>query len=325
MIIASAFANPVWYYNLPASKANTYIGFGSGLDEAHAKEEAFNDITSQISVSVDTTMSKKQRLYNKEYHSTEEFRSLQKSSAVLYDYSLRKSEYSDGKYFVAVEYENIPSLDKFVNKIVSTYMLENLKNEKQNTYVRKTQIAKKLRKKLGKDINFSLVRKDKKWYIQYKKVLQVLDQKDFGKFFSSIHSNTLKLNTNKKRNILYNEDMFFFKVKSSKAGYLSILTVYEDGTVSTLMRNIHVEAAELTNLPDEDFESIPQAGLMKRGIETYDLYVLLYSKKRIIFDSFAYADEELIDEEKYKNFDELIEFINDKDYATLKVVTKPRM
>ena len=125
--------------------------------------------------------------------------------------------------------------------------------------------------------------------------------------------------------ILYNEDMFFFKVKSSKAGYLSILTVYEDGTVSTLMRNIHVEAAELTNLPDEDFESIPQAGLMKRGIETYDLYVLLYSKKRIIFDSFAYADEELIDEEKYKNFDELIEFINDKDYATLKVVTKPRM
>ena len=42
------------------------------------------------------------------------------------------------------------------------------------------------------------------------------------------------------------------------------------------------------------------------------------------FDSFAYADDELISEEKYKNFDELIEFLDDKIYTTLKVVTKPR-
>ena len=321
----SLYANPIWYHNLPASKANSYVGFGSGVDEFHAKQEAFNDISSQISVEIDTSMTKRQKLEGDNFQTSEEFVGSQRSNAVLYDYVLRKSEYSDGKYFVAIEYENIPSLDKFVNKISDTYMLETLKNEKQNSYIKATPIAKKLYKKLGKNINFSLLRKDKKWYIGYKKVLQILDPKDFGRFFATIRAKGLEINTNKKRNILYNEDMFYFKVKSAKKGYLSILTVYEDGTVSTLMRNIHVNANTLTNLPDEEFESIPQAGLMKRGIETYDLYVLLYSKKKTVFDSFAYADEELIDEEKYKNFDELIEFINNRKYTTLKVVTKPRM
>ena len=118
---------------------------------------------------------------------------------------------------------------------------------------------------------------------------------------------------------------FFFKVKSTKKGFVSILSIYEDGTVSTLVRNIPINKNKLENIPDEEYESIPEAGLMQRGIETYDLYVAVYSDEKLHFDSFAYADEKLIDEEKYKNFDELIEFLNDKTYSTLKVVTKPRM
>jgi hypothetical protein len=42
------------------------------------------------------------------------------------------------------------------------------------------------------------------------------------------------------------------------------------------------------------------------------------------FDSFAYADDSLISEEKYKNFDTLIRSLDGKIYTTLKVVTKPR-
>jgi hypothetical protein len=325
LLSISVFAQPLWYYYLPASKANTYIGFGSGVDESHAKQEAFNDISAQIAVSVDTSMTQKQRLQNGEFQSIEEFTGSQSSSAVLYDYVLVKSEYSDGKYYVAIEYENIPSLDKFVNKIKKNYELAKLKNELQNSYIKETQIAKKLFKKLGKNIDFSLLRKDKRWCIRYKNIVQVLDSKDFAKFFSSVASKNLEINTNKRDNILYNEDMFFFRVKSNKTGYVSIFTVYEDGTVAILMRNIPIKKNTLTSMPDEEFESIAQASLMKKGEETYDLYVLLYSKQKMMFDSFAYADEELIQEEKYKNFDELIEFINNQDYATLKVVTKPRM
>jgi len=53
--------------------------------------------------------------------------------------------------------------------------------------------------------------------------------------------------------------------------------------------------------------------------------VLILSAKRIHFDNFAQADEALIEEEKYKNFDELIEFLDTKEFTTLKVVTKPKI
>ncbi|WP_324172546.1 hypothetical protein [Sulfurimonas sp.] len=304
LLIASASANPMWYYNVQKTKANSYVGYGSEYSKANAKQKALNNIISQMSASVNTSFS-------------------QNSKATLYDYELLKSEFSDGKYFVALEYENIPSLDKFVNKIKKSDI--KLKNEKQNSYLKNTIMASKLKKYLKKDITFSLVRKDAKWFVKYKNILQILDKKDFAKFFSTVDNKQMSINTNKRENILYNEDKFFFKVKSAKKAYASIFTVYEDGTVSTLVRNVALKKEKLENIPDKDFETIPQAGLMQRGIETYNLYILLLSNKKIHLDSFAHADEELIEEEKYKNFDELIEFIDTKEYATLKVVTKPRM
>jgi|OM-RGC.v1.005579558 hypothetical protein len=321
VLVASAFANPMWYHNVQKTKANSYVGYGSGVDEVHAKQEAFNDITSQISVSVKTSFSQSQKVRDGEFKSSEDFSSAQNSNATLYDYELLKSEFSDGKYFVCVEYENIPSLDKFIRKVKAT----KLENEKQNSYIKNTTIAKKLKKALKKDINFELVRKDKKWFIKYKNILQALDKKDFAKFFTTVDNSKISINTNKPKNILYNEDKFFFKVKSAKNGYASILTVYEDGTVSTLVRNVAIKKEKQENIPNKEFETIPEAGLMQKGVETYDLYVLIVSSEKIHFDSFAQADEALIEEEKYKNFDELIEFMNDKNYATLKVVTKPRI
>lgn len=328
LFVASAVANPPWYYNVEKTKVNSYVGYGSGINETKAKQEAFNDIASQISTSVKTSFLQTEKEKDGEFKRSEDFTTAQKSDATLYDYELLRSEFYDGKYFVALEYENIPSLDKFLNKIKKIDETKSAlqgQNEKQNSYLKNTPIAKKLKKALKKDINFALVRKDKKWFIKYKNILQFLDKKDFSKFFVTVDNKTITINTNKPKNILFDEDKFFFKVKSSKNGYASILTVYEDGTVATLVRNVAIKKDIQESIPDKDFETIPEAGLMKKGVETYDLYVLIVSSKRIHFDNFAQADEKLIEEEKYKNFDELIEFIDTKEYATIKVVTKPRI
>ncbi|MDA7817615.1 LPP20 family lipoprotein [Sulfurimonas sp.] len=321
VVVTCSFASPSWYYKIPKNNSSVYIGYASATSEAKAKQEALSDIVSQISVNVSTSMDLNQQVVNGESVNVEEFKSHQDSSASLSDYKLLKSEFDDGKYYVAIAYENIPSFDKFVKKLVA---YEIKKDEKQNSYTSQTLMAKKLNSSLAKKIDFSLLRKDKKWFIKYKKTLQALDKKDFARFFVSKSSKNISINTNKKNNILYEGDMFYFKVKSSKKGFVTIFSVYEDGTVSTLVRNIHVNAKKVQNIPDKDYETVAQAGLMQEGKETYDLYVALYSSKRLHFDSFAHADEELISEEKYKNFDELIEFVNNKEYATLKVVTKPR-
>jgi len=308
----SCFATPLWYYKLSSNTPNAIVGFGSGESEAHAKQEAFNDVVGQISTTVDSTV----KLHNQEI----EFHSLQKSNAVLNEYKLLKMEYSNEKYFVALEYENIPSFDKFVRKVKVPK-----KNQTQNHYLKSTNMAKKLYNALGKKIDFKLLRKDKKWYIKHDTALQLLDKKDFSRFFTSKVHSGLQINTNKKRNILYDKDRFFFRVNSSKKGYISIFSVYENGTVSTLVRNISIEKDKIQNVPDAEFETIAEAGLITKGIETFDLYVLLYSEKKLRLDDFAYADSEIIDEEKYKNFDELIEFLQNKEFTTLKVVTKPRL
>ncbi len=318
----SLLATPSWFFKLTSSKTNSYIGYGSGLNIVLAKQEAFTDISSQISVSVDSTMKQEEKMENGKFTRAQNFSSLQTSNALLNDYKVIKMEYSNGTYFVAIEYENIPSLDKFINKVA---LLAPKKTSLYNAYLQQTSIAKKLKKALHRDIDFKLVRKDGKWFIKYKSVIQVLDKKDFASFFTSTENIGLSLQTNKRRNILYDGDKFYFKVKSSKDGYVSILTVYEDGTVATLVRNIKISKKTLEKIPDEDFESIPQAGLIVKGVETYDLYVLVYSTKKLHFDSFAYADSELINEEKYKNFDELIEFLDKKNFTTLKVVTKARI
>ena len=316
------FASPKWYENLTTTKPNSYIGYGSSTKEKEAKRDALSDIASQISLKVVNSFSDDISEIDGKVSSKTYSKTSQDSSATLNDYKLLRSSYLDGRFYVAMEYENITSLDRFVRKLKRLKV--NKKSEKQNSYIKKTLMAKSLKKDLLKDIDFKLVRKDKEWFIKYNSILQRLDKKDFAKFFVSISNKDLSINTNKKENILYDGDRFFFKVNSKKSGFVSIFSVYEDGTVSTLIRNIKISKNKTENIPDEEFESIPEAGLMEQGVETYDLYVVVYDRKKLHFDQFAYADDKLIKEEKYKNFDELIEFLDTKDYATLKVVTKPR-
>ena len=233
------------------------------------------------------------------------------------------ASYEDGNYYVALSYENIPSLDKFVRKVKRLKETPQVALNSEN-YLSRTLINRELQRKLGHKMAFSLVRKDKKWYIQHKSVMQVLDKKDFSKFFVTKTTPKLNLHTNKRRDILHDGDKFYFNVKTQEDGYVTLLDVYEDGTVSTLVRNVAMKKGIVEKIPDEDFESVPEASLLLKAEETYDLYVAIFSKKRLRFDSFAYADDVLISEEKYKNFDTLIHFLDKKVYTTLKVVTKPR-
>lgn len=314
--------SPIWYHTIKNDNINTYIGYGSGKSEVEAKQVALADISSQISVKIDSQISRNKKLTDSGITSEMEQNFRQESKATIVGYEFLEQSYEDGLYYVAIKYENIPSIDKFIRKLKKINIeSENIDN---NFFVKNNLLSYKIRNSIDKDINYTLVRKDGKWYIGYKNILQILDRKDFSKFFVSIPNNKIAITTNKKNNILYDGDYFYFKVKSSQKGYVSILTVYENGTVSTLMNNIPVAKDKVENIPDEEFEAIPQAGLLNSGIETYDLYVAIYSSKKLIFDNFARADEDIIDDERYKNFDELIEFLDNKTYATLKVTTKPR-
>lgn len=323
LLASTLFASPSWFYKLKEKNPTVYIGYGVGSSGAKAKQEALSDIASQISVVVDDSVHSSVKDENGHISRSNESLSTQKSVATLSDYKLLRSEYEDGSYYVALSYENIPSLDKFVRKIKSVQKGSS-ETLDAKSYLSATPLAKELQRKLGYNINFDLVRKDKKWYVHSKRVMQVLDKKDFSKFYVTKTDAKVLLHTNKRRDILHEGDKFYFKVQAKEDGYVTLLDVYEDGTVSTLLRNVAVKKGQVEKIPDEEFESVPEASLLVHGEETYDLYVVVFSKKRVMFDAFAYADDALVSEEKYKNFDALIHFLDGRVYTTLKVVTKPR-
>ena len=317
----SLFATePSWYHNLPNTTPNTYLGYGNGHSESEATQNALNSIASQISTKIDTQTVVDKKFVDGSYKKDIKETSSQKTKANLSDYKTIKMGFDDGEYFVAIEYQNIPSLDKFISKIKTKITT----NEKQNSYISKSFIASELKKALGFDVDFRLKRKDGKWYLQYQDVLQLIDTNDFEKFFTTVSNESLLLKTNKKNNILYDGDRFYFEVNSKQDGYLTILAVYEDGTVTTLFKNIPLKKDKLTKVPNEENESYLETGLIDKGVETFELEVAIFAKEKILYERFATAGADLETNERYKNFDELIEFLEGKSFAALKVVTKPR-
>ncbi len=311
------YATPAWYHHLQTKGPSFYVGYGQGTCEADAKEAALRDIASQISVTVESSRSSDMGIRQGETYQNIQDQSSLRSHAQIHGYMVEKLEFDEGHYYMALSYENIPSIDKFNKQLVSVKADE---AEIYKGYLQKAPIAKDLKRK----VNFSLERKDGLWYIHYKDIYQVLDDKDFYGFFTSTNNPSLSITTNKRNNILYDTDEFFFKVDSKEKGYVTIFTVYEDGTVAQLMSNIPVEKNKTANIPDKEFESVLQAGLIEEDKETFDLYVAVRTNEKQHFDQFARADEELIEDERYKNFDELIELMDETEYVTLKLVTKPR-
>ena len=110
----SLLANPLWFGNLQKTKTYSYLGYGVAESSSKAKREALNDISAQISIQVDTIVNDKVEDKNGVITTHTQFSSQQNSNTVFNDYNLLKLEFMDGKYFVAIEYENIPSLDKFI-------------------------------------------------------------------------------------------------------------------------------------------------------------------------------------------------------------------
>ena len=83
--------------------------------------------------------------------------------------------------------------------------------------------------------------------------------------------------------------------------------------------NKNIPIKNSITFPNEEYD------LVADNKDTIDLYVVIRSNKKLILDEFAMADEEFITDERYKNFDELLRFIKDKTFTSLRIVTKHRL
>jgi hypothetical protein len=125
------------------------------------------------------------------------------------------------------------------------------------------------------------------------------DFKDGKPNLKTIENDMITIKTNKTNDILYDGEEFLFQVLSKEDGFVSILNVYEDGTISTLLKNNPIKRNILTFFPDEKGEHILVSGILEIGKETSDMYVVVWSDKKLPLEKFADATDEVIEDEKY--------------------------
>jgi hypothetical protein len=320
---SSLFATPLWYHNLTSNEANTYLGYGSGSSENEAKQNALLDISGQISTVVKSEYKGDKKLIDGTYTKDISEQTSQKTNSCLSDFEVLKVENSD-LWYVAIKYENRASIDKFIQKIKALPTLSTTTQKKENSFLSQTLIGKELQSALGFELDFKLFRKDTLWYIKYEDTLQILSKKDFEKFFVTTQNPNLTLTTNKKNNILKDKESYHFMIDSKQDGYVTLLDTYEDGTIGIIAKNLTISKDKEIQFPEVSSDVLFEASILEEGKDTFDLYTLIYSKKPLILDRFAMSESELIKDERYKNFDELIELLDGALYSSLKVVTKAK-
>lgn len=306
---------PMWFSAMEyKSTPTSLIGYGEAQELNSAIQNAKSDIAGQIKTNISSTLIQNKNLKNDAY--SREVIQNQKAStqASLSDTRIIKQEKVSDTWYVAIEYQNLSTVQKFIKKLPS---LEH--NETQNSYLAKTPLFGELRENLAKSINASLMRKDAAWHLTYKNVSQILDDRSFEDLFSSVSNPHLRLNLNQSSPQLQNGKSFSFLATSDASGYLSLLDVYEDGSVSTLVANLVISKEKTALIPDN---TVFEASTLNPEEDSFDLFVAIYSPKPLNLDQFKIGNENLENSEQSKSFDKLIRFLEGKTYTSLKIITR---
>lgn len=189
-----------------------------------------------------------------------------------------------------------------------------------NSYLLKTPLVKKLTDSLGCELNFKLDRRNEAWYLKYKEYLFLLSDDEFEELYVTNTNDNFEFKSNK--TVLTDGDSFYFTFNSKQDGYITLLNVYENGVVTLLQPSAPIKNS--IQIPSKDSANFFEAGLVKEGVNTYDLYVAIYTKEPLNMSRFEYANEDLASSELAYKFDELIELMNGYEYSSLLLRTRAK-
>jgi len=295
------------------------IGYGEEKNLPQAIATAKANISGQIKTQISSNMIQNNTLKNETYNHEVIQNQQSSTQATMTDTTILKQQKVGDTWYVAVEFENIPTLQKFIKKLPI-----NLTDEPQNSYLARTELFNELHKAIGKSIDTVLVRKDGTWCLRYKDILQNIDEESFEDLFMSAKDQNLSLTLNKKIPLLYDGEKFSFTLSSSNDGFVSLLDVYEDGSVAVLSSNIPISKNTLVAIPNIKDKNDFEAATLVKGKDSFDLFVGIYSVKPLNLDRFIIGDANLQTSENAKSFDKLIAFLNGKQFSTLKINTKTK-
>ena len=315
-------AYPKWYENreLDSAVKHEIIGYGEGRTvkeaEANAKENIAQTLLSKVDSSVSTI--KTSNINNTENTFSQKSKSELRVTSKLNLQNLKtiKHDKSGGTCFVAVQYKNLDLAYRIKEKVGNIHCDE----QHANSYLLKTPLFKKITSTLGCELSFNLERKNAAWYLNYKEYPFLLSDNEFEELFVTTTNKHFEFKSNKI--ILQDGDTFYFTFDSKEDGYITLLDVYESGIVTLLQPSLPIR--NTLQIPSKESANNFEAGVIKEGEDTYDLYVAIFSKKPLDMSRFEYADEDLSANEMAYKFDELMRIMNTHEYSSLLLRTKAK-
>jgi len=312
-------AYPQWYKHRELQTTLKYeiIGYGQGKTIKEAESNAKEDIAQTLISKVDSSFSSETSVYNDTVIDENRAKLKITSNVNLHNLKTIKQEQTDGIFYIALKYKNLDLSYKIKTTIGNFQCNEKSSN---NNYLLQTLLIKKLTSTLGCELDFKLDRRNEAWYLKYKEHLFLLSDTEFEELYFTKTNNNFKFLANKK--ILIAGDSFYFTIDSKKSGYITLLNVYENGITTLLQPSTPIK--NTIQIPTKDSENYFEAGLVKDGVNTYDLYVAIYTKEPLDMSRFEYANEDLAESELAYKFDELIQVMSEYEYSSILIRTISR-
>ncbi len=312
LIPVLVFATPEWFFKIKPKHKNELIGYGVAKTLSEAKKRAISDVTQKLYVSVKSSTELSVSDHNGDISKSSSTFLSTSSNATLSGIEFIEYDYSDGKWYVASSYDN-SSIEVQLKKLLK----KDIVNEKQNSYLEKTSLIKKINSFIGYTLDYSVIRKDGLWQLNYSDIYLPLNQDDFYDLFVNSNSNKIKITANKKR---YNvNDMIYFKISKNKKGYVSVLYVEHNGKVGVLLANKKTNKSfTFPDLNSKDIFNVVNP--YKKTVQ--ELYIAIYSNKKINLNKFEDVSQNTLDESNY-NFDKLIFKLKSYDFSSYIIKIKP--
>lgn len=307
---------PQWYKNreLHLTVKFEIIGYGQGKTIKEAKANAKEDIAQTLISKIDSSFTNTIKSKNDSFTDISESNLKVTSKLNLHNVKTIKQEQKDNIFYVALKYKNLD----LAYKIISTIDKVECTKKYLNSYLLETPLVKKLTASIGCELDFKLDRRNEAWYLKYKEHLFLLSDDEFEELYVTKTNYKFDFVSNKK--VLNDGDIFYFKLSSANSGYITLLNVYENGTVTLLQPSTPIKNS--IQVPSKDSTNYFEAGLVKEGVNTYDLYIAIYTQEPLDMSRFEYANENLAESELAYKFDELINIINKNEYSSTLLRTR---
>lgn len=306
LIYSYAFATPSWFgTNSLDRPLFSMIGYGSSEDLEKAQAQAREDISSQLSSTITSSLDIKLSDTNGKIDKSVSTNTKSTSSAVLDTTKVLRSEKVGDIFYVALLYQNIPKLKC---------------PKKQNKFLANSSLINDANLLLNCRYDYDLRYMDESWYLKYKTINEKLSQAQFDTFFKTVANDKLSIKSEK--NTYEDGESFSLKITSKADGYLSLVVVYEDGKVGVLLSNEYINKDKAIKFPSEQSQEEMIAGLVEYNKATKDLYFAFISPKTIDLTSFQEQENKQVGESEYR-FNDVIKLSEVYEFSTILLRTKP--